>query len=152
VLWCSGAITVFGSFLSLVALPFQLKEVTGSPVTVGGFDMVSGIFRSTLWNQTIPDGLRGRLAGIELLSFSAGPQLGQLRPGGMAALTSVRASVWGGGLLCVGAVGVLPKLMSLRRPGRIRMPVPSAKRLRPSRRAEACPQPPYGLKMSLYGD
>lgn len=82
----------------------------------GGFDMVSGIFRSTLWNQTIPDGLRGRLAGIELLSFSAGPQLGQLRSGGMAALTSVRTSVWGGGLLCAGAVGLLmlalPKLMS----------------------------------------
>ncbi|MDT0379558.1 MFS transporter [Streptomyces sp. DSM 42041] len=82
----------------------------------GAFDMVSGIFRSTLWNQTIPDGLRGRLAGIELLSFSVGPQLGQLRSGGMAALTSVRTSVWGGGLLCVAAVGVLmlalPKLMS----------------------------------------
>lgn len=82
----------------------------------GAFDMVSGIFRSTLWNQTVPDGLRGRLAGIELLSFSAGPQLGQLRSGGMAALTSVRTSVWGGGLLCVAAVGglmlALPKLMS----------------------------------------
>ncbi|EST38041.1 hypothetical protein N566_09585, partial [Streptomycetaceae bacterium MP113-05] len=84
--------------------------------TAGAFDMVSGIFRSTLWNQTVPDGLRGRLAGIELLSFSAGPQLGQLRSGGMAALTSVRTSVWGGGLMCVAAVGVLtvalPKLMA----------------------------------------
>ncbi|MFR9674926.1 MFS transporter [Streptomyces sp. TR06-5] len=82
----------------------------------GACDMVSGIFRSTLWNQTIPDGLRGRLAGIELLSFSAGPQLGQLRSGGMAALTSVRTSVWGGGLLCVAAVGALmvalPALMA----------------------------------------
>jgi MFS family permease len=82
----------------------------------GGFDMVSGIFRSTLWNQTIPDELRGRLAGIELLSFSAGPQLGQARSGAVAALTSVRTSVWSGGLACVGGVGllalVLPKLMS----------------------------------------
>jgi MFS family permease len=82
----------------------------------GGCDMVSGIFRATMWNQTIPDELRGRLAGIELLSYSAGPQLGQVRSGGMAALTSVRTSVWSGGLVCVAAVGLLafslPKLMS----------------------------------------
>ncbi|MGY1582683.1 MFS transporter, partial [Streptomyces sp. MN13] len=64
----------------------------------GGFDMVSGIFRGAMWNQTIPDELRGRLAGIELLSYSVGPQLGQVRSGGMAAWAGVRASVWSGGL------------------------------------------------------
>jgi MFS family permease len=78
--------------------------------------MISGIFRSTIWNQTIPDELRGRLAGIELLSFSVGPTLGQVRAGGMAALTGVRVSVWSGGLACIAAVGLLagglPKLMS----------------------------------------
>ena len=47
----------------------------------GAADMVSGVFRSTIWNQTIPDHLRGRLAGIELLSYSTGPLLGQLRSG-----------------------------------------------------------------------
>ncbi|MFF3312272.1 MFS transporter [Streptomyces sp. NPDC002952] len=82
----------------------------------GGFDMVSGIFRAAMWNQTIPDELRGRLAGIELLSYSAGPQLGQVRAGGMAAWTSVRTSIWAGGAICVGAVGLLalclPKLMT----------------------------------------
>ncbi|UZJ31641.1 MFS transporter [Streptomyces endophytica] len=82
----------------------------------GSCDMISGIFRSALWNQTIPDELRGRLAGIELLSYSAGPQLGQVRVGGMAALTGVRASVSLGGLLCFAGVGLLvlglPKLMA----------------------------------------
>ncbi|UPZ31575.1 MFS transporter [Streptomyces sp. LRE541] len=81
----------------------------------GCFDMVSGIFRAAMWNQTIPDELRGRLAGIELLSYSAGPQLGQVRAGGMAALFSVRTSVWAGGVMCVVAVGALavclPQLM-----------------------------------------
>ncbi|PBC64030.1 MFS transporter [Streptomyces sp. Tue6028] len=86
-------------------------------LTLGGCcDMVSGIFRAAIWNQTIPDELRGRLAGIELLSYSAGPQLGQVRAGGMAAWTGVRTSIWAGGLLCVGAVVVLaaflPKLMT----------------------------------------
>ncbi|MFI1619938.1 MFS transporter [Streptomyces lydicus] len=82
----------------------------------GCCDMISGIFRSALWNQTIPDELRGRLAGIELLSYSAGPQLGQVRAGGMAALTGVRASVSAGGLLCFAGVALLalglPKLMA----------------------------------------
>ncbi|MEU9212373.1 MFS transporter [Streptomyces sp. NPDC048415] len=82
----------------------------------GCCDMVSGIFRAAIWNQTIPDELRGRLAGIELLSYSVGPQLGQVRAGGMAAWTSVRTSVWAGGVICVGAVGALalclPKLMA----------------------------------------
>src|SRR5207248_81361 len=32
-------------------------------VLAGASDMISGLFRSTIWNQTIPDGLRGRLAG-----------------------------------------------------------------------------------------
>lgn len=86
-------------------------------LTLGGAaDMVSGIFRGVMWNQTIPDELRGRLAGIELLSYSVGPQLGQTYVGGIAAWQGVRASVWSGGLLCVGAVGLLalclPKLMT----------------------------------------
>ena len=41
-------------------------------IAAGAADMVSGIFRQTLWNQTIPDALRGRLAGVELLSYGVG--------------------------------------------------------------------------------
>lgn len=75
---------------------------------VGGcFDMVSGIFRGAMWNQTIPDELRGRLAGIELLSYSVGPQLGQVRAGSVAAWRGVRASVWTGGLACAAGVALL---------------------------------------------
>ncbi|MCG7209470.1 MFS transporter [Streptomyces arenae] len=85
-------------------------------VVAGGCDMVSGIFRAAMWNQTIPDELRGRLAGIELLSYSVGPTLGQVRSGAMAGRFGVRASVGAGGLLCAGAVGLLalglPALMS----------------------------------------
>ncbi|GAA3489780.1 MFS transporter [Streptomyces cremeus] len=82
----------------------------------GGGDMISGLGRSTIWNQTIPEELRGRLAGIEILSYSCGPQLGQVRAGAVASWTGVRGAVWSGGAACVVAVGllaaVLPKLMS----------------------------------------
>jgi MFS family permease len=72
----------------------------------GGADMVSGIFRMTLWNQTIPDSIRGRMAGVELLSYAFGPSAGQIRAGGVASVTSPRFSLWSGGLICVGAVAV----------------------------------------------
>jgi MFS family permease len=76
-------------------------------VLAGAADMVSGIFRDTLWNQTIPDALRGRLAGVELLSYGVGPSVGQIRAGAVAGVTSPRFSLISGGLLCVGAVGLV---------------------------------------------
>ncbi|AZS87650.1 MFS transporter [Streptomyces griseoviridis] len=106
----------------------------------GGCDMVSGIFRGAMWNQTIPDELRGRLAGIELLSYSVGPTVGQVRSGGLAALYGVRASVWSGGLLCAGAVG----LLALCLPQLMRYDVRTnehAVRMRDKRAAAAAPPP-----------
>jgi MFS family permease len=67
----------------------------------GASDMVSGIFRSTIWNQTIPDHMRGRLAGIEMLSYSTGPTLGNLRSGVFTRFTSIGGSIVWGGVLCV---------------------------------------------------
>nr|WP_245712974.1 MFS transporter [Micromonospora nigra] len=68
----------------------------------GAADMVSGLFRMTIWNQTIPDHLRGRLAGIEMLSYSTGPLLGQLRSGLMARTPlGIQGSIVSGGVLCV---------------------------------------------------
>jgi hypothetical protein len=53
---------------------------------------VSGIFRGTIWNQTIPDLLRGRLAGIEQVSYSSGPLLGNVEAGFVASVAGVRAA------------------------------------------------------------
>ncbi|WP_435599674.1 MFS transporter [Streptomyces sp. C10-9-1] len=82
----------------------------------GAGDMLSGLGRSTIWNQTVPEELRGRLAGIEVLSYSVGPQLGQVRAGAMAGWTGTRPAVWSGGLACVVSVGLLaaalPKLLT----------------------------------------
>ncbi|MGE7384672.1 MFS transporter [Streptomyces sp. NPDC004126] len=82
----------------------------------GAGDMLSGLGRSTIWNQTIPEELRGRLAGIEVLSYSVGPQLGQVRAGTMAGWTGTRPAFWSGGLACVASVALLaallPKLIS----------------------------------------
>ncbi|WP_051797355.1 MFS transporter [Catenuloplanes japonicus] len=67
----------------------------------GAADMISGLFRATIWNQTIPDHLRGRLAGIEMISYSVGPLLGGTRAGLVAKFTGVGGSIVSGGVLCV---------------------------------------------------
>jgi MFS family permease len=67
----------------------------------GAADMMSGVFRSVIWNQTIPDSLRGRLASIELLSYSSGPALGNFEAGAVASIFNVRVSIVSGGVLCV---------------------------------------------------
>ncbi|MFF7332596.1 MFS transporter [Streptomyces sp. NPDC090306] len=101
------AASVWGGAIAVAGLCGNVWLVLLCLAVAGGGDMVSGIFRSAMWNQTIPDELRGRLAGIELLSYSVGPQLGQVRSGSIAAWRGVRTSVWSGGLLCVGAMGLL---------------------------------------------
>lgn len=101
----------WGAAIALVGLTDSLVVVLVLLAIAGAADMVSGIFRSTMWNQTIPDEMRGRMAGIEVLSYSIGPLLGQVRSSTAASLTSLRASFVSGGLLCV--VGVALATISL---------------------------------------
>ncbi|WP_233507747.1 MFS transporter [Spongiactinospora gelatinilytica] len=98
---------VWGLAVLAAAFAPSLWLVFACLAIAGGADMISGIFRSTIWNQTIPDELRGRLAGIELLSYSSGPMLGNGRAGLMADLGGTRFSLGAGGLLCVGAVAAM---------------------------------------------
>ena len=67
----------------------------------GAADAMSGVFRQLIWNLTIPDSLRGRLASIELLSYSVGPSLGNFEAGAVASLFNIRISIVSGGVLCV---------------------------------------------------
>ena len=70
----------------------------------GAADMVSGIFRMSIWNRTIPDHLRGRLASIEMVSYTSGPLLGNAEAGAAASVLGLRGAVVSGGAACVVAV------------------------------------------------
>ncbi|MCD0485049.1 MFS transporter [Streptacidiphilus sp. ASG 303] len=111
-----AAAALWGAAVACAGLAGRVWAVLLLLALAGGADMVSGLGRSTMWNQSIPDALRGRLAGVELLSYSLGPQLGQVRAGGTAAAFGVRTSVWSGGLLCVAGVAALaaslPRLLA----------------------------------------
>jgi MFS family permease len=99
-----AAIVVFGLVSSLwLALLFL--------ALAGAADAVSGVFRMTIWNQTIPDHMRGRLAGIEMISYLTGPYLGNAEAGLVASRFGLRTSVVSGGVLCVLGAGVLALLL-----------------------------------------
>ena len=101
----------WGAAIALAGISNSLILVLFFLAVAGGADMISALFRGTIWNQTIPDNLRGRLAGIELLSYSIGPLAGQLRAASMAAATSLTFSVTAGGLICVFMVALLASFL-----------------------------------------
>ena len=94
----------WGVCIALAGTTNHLWVVLFFLAMAGASDQVSALCRNTLWNQTIDDEYRGRLAGLELLSYSVGPLGGQLRAGTFAAISSLRTSVISGGLLCIGLV------------------------------------------------
>jgi MFS family permease len=70
-------------------------------VLAGAFDALSSIFRNIMWNETIPHHMRGRLAGIEMISYTSGPKLGDTESGLVAHGFGITASIISGGLLCI---------------------------------------------------
>jgi MFS family permease len=104
--------------LSILAFGFseQLLVVLFFLGLAGAADSVSGIFRSTIWNETIPDRLRGRMAGLEMISYMSGPLLGNAWAGFLASITGIDLAIIIGGSLCVTGVAfaalLLPRFWS----------------------------------------
>ena len=106
---CGVGILFFGLVDSIVPALLFLG-------VAGFFDMISGIFRGSIWNQTIPNYLRGRLASIEMMSYLTGPMLGSAKMGIVAEHFGVKTALVSGGALCVVSVLVaalfMPKFAS----------------------------------------
>lgn len=71
----------------------------------GFADMISVMFRFTIWNELIPDTHRGRLAGIEMISYMTGPLLGNAILGYLATLTSPAVALTCGALVSLVGIG-----------------------------------------------
>ena len=104
IVFAAGA---WGASIALAAVVDSVWWVIACLAAAGAADMISGHFRMLMWNLSIPDGLRGRMAGVELLSYSIGPQLGQVRSGLFARWFGLRPAFLSGGLLCMTGVGVV---------------------------------------------
>jgi MFS family permease len=103
----AAAAASWGLGIALFGISNQLAMVFAGLAIAGGADSLSGVFRMTMWNESIRPDMRGRMAGMEMISYSLGPTAGQFRAGVMAAWTTLRTSLTLGGLACTGAVGVV---------------------------------------------
>lgn len=111
------AIAVAAVFWGLSIIGFGLSSALWLSlfflILSGTCDAISGIFRTSLWNNTIPTELRGRLAGIEMISYLSGPKLGDTRAGLVAASLGISTALVSGGILCIIGVSIccfaLPK-------------------------------------------
>ena len=101
------AAVAWGVAISVAGLSPNIYFVLVALMCAGAADMVSGLFRSLVWNTTIPLDMRGRLAGIEMLSYSVGPQLGQIRSTFFARAFGLRVSLILGGALCIASASAL---------------------------------------------
>jgi MFS family permease len=100
------AAAAYGACIAIAGLMPSFWLVLAFLALAGSADMISAVFRGTVWNQTIPESMRGRLAGIEMLSYSVGPLGGQVRAGITADLWTVRGAITSGGLACVAGVAI----------------------------------------------
>jgi MFS family permease len=103
----SLAAALWGAGIVLLGFAGSLWMAALGLVIAGGGDMISGLGRSTVWNQSIPNELRGRLAGIEMLSYSSGPTLGNVEAGILERLVGLRSSIVAGGALCIVGTAIL---------------------------------------------
>jgi MFS family permease len=91
----------WGLFVALLGFSHTLWMSLLLLALAGAADMVSALFRGVIWNETVSNHMRGRLAGIEMISYMSGPLLGNARAGWMAETMNLPLSLGLGGLLCM---------------------------------------------------
>jgi MFS family permease len=73
-------------------------------ILIGASDSVSAVIRNTIRQLQTPDRLRGRVVSVNQIFFMGGPQLGELRAGLVAQVTSVPFAIISGGIACLAAL------------------------------------------------
>lgn len=110
------AVVVWGAAIAGFGLVPWLPLGLFMLALAGAADVVSAVFRNTILQLSVPDGLRGRLSSVHIAVVTGGPQLGDAEAGAVAALTSPRFSVVSGGLACIlGVVALVRWLPELAR-------------------------------------
>ncbi|AGZ43137.1 MFS transporter [Actinoplanes friuliensis] len=99
--------TVWAVSLGFVGLTGHLLIVLSLLAVAGAADTWAVVSRGTVVQTATPVAYRGRVASLEHIVGSAGPELGNLRAGLVATVTSGAASLALGGILSVIATGLI---------------------------------------------
>jgi predicted MFS family arabinose efflux permease len=112
------AVLVWGLSIAGFGVAHWLPLALVLLAVAGWADVLSAVFRNTIIQFAGPDGMRGRLMGVQMAVVAGGPRLGDLEAGAVATAFGDTVSVVSGGLACVaGAVLVawaLPGFTRLR--------------------------------------
>jgi MFS family permease len=112
------AVLVWGLSIAAFGVAHWLPLALVLLAVAGWADVLSAVFRNTIIQFAGPDGMRGRLMGVQMAVVAGGPRLGDLEAGSVAAAFGDTVSVVSGGLACIaGAVLVawaLPGFTRLR--------------------------------------
>lgn len=113
-----ASIVVWGIAISFFGLVDGMALSCVFLAIAGAADMISGVSRNAMLQLSASPELQGRIQGVGMAVWTSGPALGDAEAGGVAALTSVDASVWLGGVACVIGIGVIataiPEFTSFR--------------------------------------
>jgi MFS family permease len=104
------AIASWGAAVAVFGLTRNLWLGLVFLALAGCADTVSMVFRNTMLQAAAPDDMRGRLQGVFLVVVVGGPRLGDFLAGSAADAFSPAAAVIGGGLACIGAIGLVAAL------------------------------------------
>ncbi|MCW2932313.1 MAG: hypothetical protein JWM19_3275, partial [Actinomycetia bacterium] len=109
------AVIVWGAAISGFGLVPWLWAALPLLAVAGWADVISAVFRNTIIQLAGPDGMRGRLMGVQMAVVAGGPRLGDLEAGAVADAFGNTASIVSGGLACiVGALLVARALPGFR--------------------------------------
>lgn len=95
------AVLVWGLSIAGFGVAHWLPLALVLLAVAGWADVVSSVFRNTIIQFAGPDGMRGRLMGVQMAVVAGGPRLGDLEAGAVATAFGDTVSVVSGGLTCV---------------------------------------------------
>jgi MFS family permease len=111
------AVLIWGAAITGFGVAHWLPLALLLLAVAGWADVLSAVFRNTIIQFAGPDGMRGRLMGVQMAVVAGGPRLGDLEAGAVATAFGDTVSVVSGGLACI--AGAL--LIAWRLPGFTRL-------------------------------
>jgi hypothetical protein len=105
------AVIAWGAAIAGFGLVHWLPLALVLLAAAGCADVISAVFRSTIIQLAVPDGLRGRLAGLQIAVVTGGPRIGDLEAGSVATAFGNTFSVVSGGLACIAGALVLARAL-----------------------------------------
>ncbi|MEH1016112.1 MFS transporter [Micromonospora sp. CPCC 206060] len=95
------AVVAWGVAIACSGLARQLWLVLLLLAVAGAADLVSAVLRQTMLMVHVPDEMRGRLQGVNVVVVAGGPRLGDLRAGAAAAAFGTGIAWVGGGVAAI---------------------------------------------------